>query len=248
MGGRADRGLRLAGLLVVLAAAVAGLLADEPFLRGSGDADARELVVVVHGLGRSRASMAPMARTLERAGYRVVNWGYSARDGGVPEIGAALAARARREARSAPRVHFVAHSLGNVLVRWTLAHDPPPRPGRVVMLAPPNRGSASADRWTPWLGWFLRPLPDLRTDSASAVRRLPAEALVEVGVIAGRYDAKVSVEETRLPGARAHAVVPAAHTWIMNRADVRRMTVRFLRTGRFGSRATDAPPPFRTGD
>ncbi|MDP9348284.1 MAG: hypothetical protein M3P24_03955, partial [Gemmatimonadota bacterium] len=131
------------------------------------------------------------------------------------------------------RVHFVGHSLGNVIVRWVLANQPPVSAGRVVMLAPPNQGSRTADRYARWLGWLLRPLPELRTDSTGIVRTLSLPPGVEVGVIAGRYDGKVRVAETHLAGQAGHRVVPSAHTFIMNRRDVRRLTLKFLREGRF---------------
>jgi hypothetical protein len=56
---------------------------------------------------------------------------------------------------------------------------------------------------------------------------------VDVGIIAGMRDAKVRVHETHLEGARDHAVVPAYHTFIMNRADVHQLICAFLRDGRF---------------
>ncbi|HEX2205143.1 MAG TPA: alpha/beta fold hydrolase [Longimicrobium sp.] len=195
--------------------------------------DDRELVVLVHGMGRTRASMWWMGQSLERRGYRVVNWGYSSYTDSVPALGEALARDVERDLGGAPRVHFVGHSLGNVIVRWMLANDAPGRVGRVVMLAPPNQGSAAADRWSPYLSRVMPPIAELRT-SGSTVRALPAApAGVEVGVIAGARDGKVSVDETRLPGARAHVVVPAAHTFIMDRPGVHRLTARFLRTGSF---------------
>ena len=92
-----------------------------------------------------------MGRSLERQGYRVVNWGYSSYTDSVPALGEALARDVERDLGGAPRVHFVGHSLGNVIVRWMLANDAPGRVGRVVMLAPPNQGSAAADRWSPYL-------------------------------------------------------------------------------------------------
>lgn len=199
--------------------------------------DDRELVVLVHGMGRTRASMWWMGRSLEARGYRVVNWGYSSYTDSVPELGAVLARDVERGLGGAPRVHFVGHSLGNVIVRWMLANDAPGRVGRVgrvVMLAPPNQGSAAADRWAPYLARVMPPIAELRTADGSTVRALPAAPEgVEVGVIAGARDGKVSVDETRLPGARAHVVVPAAHTFIMDRPDVHRLTARFLRTGSF---------------
>lgn len=193
---------------------------------------AGELVVLVHGLGRTPLSMLPLEWALEREGYRVLNWGYSSYSHSVPELGRRLAGELDARGERPERVHFVGHSLGNVVVRWVLANDPPDGVGRVVMLAPPNRGSHAADRWAPWLGWLLRPLPELRTAEGSTARTIPPAAGVAIGVIAGRHDGKVTVEETRLAAA-AHVVVPSAHTFIMARRDVRRLTLGFLREGRF---------------
>jgi triacylglycerol lipase len=194
----------------------------------------QELVVLVHGMGRTRLSMLLLERALEREGYQVMNWGYSSYSQSVSGLGRRLRTDLEARGGSPPeRVHFVAHSLGNVIVRWVLANDPPRTTGRVVMLAPPNGGSRTADRYARWLGWLLRPLPELRTDSTGITRTLDLPPGVEVGVIAGRYDGKVSVAETHLAGERAHRVVPSAHTFIMNRKDVRRLTLGFLREGRF---------------
>jgi pimeloyl-ACP methyl ester carboxylesterase len=198
----------------------------------AGEANGREVVFTIHGLGRTRVSMALLARSLERDGFRVVNWGYSSVSATVPQIGQALAEEVARQASGARRIHFVGHSLGNIIVRWMLAHAPPPRPGRVVMLAPPNQGSRAADRFAPWLGWLLRPLPELRTARDSTVRTLAEPRGVEVGVVAGTYDGKVLLDEARLAGAE-HVEVPAMHSFLMNRRDVRTLVTCFLRTGTF---------------
>ena len=102
------------------------------------------------------------------------------------------------------------------------------------MLAPPNQGSRAADRWSPYLGRIMPPIRDLRTASDALVHALPARPDIEVGVIAGARDGKVSVEESWLAGQREHIVLPCRHTLLMHRADVRELTVRFLRTGSFG--------------
>lgn len=197
-------------------------------------AEPGELVVLVHGMGRTPLSMLPLAWALEREGYQVMNWGYSSYSHTVPELGRRLADDLESRGGSHPRrVHFVGHSLGNIVIRWVLAHDPPEGAGRVVMLAPPNQGSRVADRYARWLGWLLKPLPELATREGSTARGIPLPSGVEVGVIAGRDDGKVSVAETHLAGQRAHVVVPSAHTFIMTRTDVARLTSRFLREGRF---------------
>ena len=215
--------MRRAALLFSLAlSACAGSRPAEP---------PRELVVLVHGMGRSALSMAPMEYALRRAGYRVLNVGYSSQGPGVAEIGAAIAAEvaAETDRQPAPRVHWVGHSLGTVAVRWVLANAPPDAPGRAVFLAPPNRGAASADRLARWVGWALPPIRDLRTTGGPAAElALPPGA--EVAVIAGDRDRKVSVAETCIEGAD-HAVVPSGHTFIMARPSVRRMVRAYLATG-----------------
>jgi triacylglycerol lipase len=232
---------RVVGVLMALAAGGVGVSAGQEVPRapvspsGPGVASPeRELVVLVHGLGRTPASMSLMERSLRQEGFRVLNWGYSSTCCTLAELGTRLGDALRELDGSPPdRIHFVGHSLGNLVIRWMLAHRPPSVPlGRMVMLAPPNRGSSTADRYAPYLGKLLKPLPELRTDHEATARSLPSLQM-ETAVIAGLFDGKVSVDETRIEGLAGHVVLPAAHTFVMNRADTRRLTVRFLREGRF---------------
>jgi triacylglycerol lipase len=238
----------------VLTAAIA-LLAPVAVLAGDAGLDAMlpgdaavtapavpaDVVVLVHGLGRTRISMLLLERTLERQGYSVINWGYSSTCCSISELASELADDLDElpEAREA-RIHFVGHSLGSIIVRTLLASEPPQRVGRVVMLAPPNQGSTLADRYASRFGWLLRPLPELTTDQKSISRRLPPVTDFEVGVIAGRDDGKVSIEESHLPGEADHVVVPSAHTFIMLRSDVHRLVLNFLREGRFSPESRSA--------
>jgi pimeloyl-ACP methyl ester carboxylesterase len=202
----------------------------------------RELVVLVHGMGRSPLSMVRLERDLEKAGYRTMNWGYSSYCCTIGELGARLRRDVDRERGDAKRVHFVGHSLGNILIRWVLTREERPADvGRVVMLAPPNQGSGSADRYARWLGAVLKPLPELTTDSLSTVMQLPVPENVAIGIIAAERDGKVTLAQTRLPGAARHVSVPGMHTFVMNRADVRKLVRAFLRDGEF-------PPAVRQVD
>lgn len=198
----------------------------------------KDVVVLVHGMGRTKLSMRVLGRTLLRQGYRVENWGYSSTRWTLEELGGQLAdfvEGLESEGEALGQLHFVGHSLGNILVRWVLAHRPPVAWGRVVMIAPPNQGSASADKFSGVIGWLWPPIRDLRTGEGSAVRGLPEDAGGrEVGIIAGKYDGKVSVEESRWAAAKEYVVVPAAHTYIVNRRDVRRLVLEFLREGTWG--------------
>src|SRR5919108_5353153 len=99
-------------------------------------ADTRELVVLVHGMGRTSLSMVPLQRDLRAAGYRVMSWGYSSYCCTIAELGARLRRDVDASRGAAPRIHFVGHSLGNILVRWMLTGETQPTGvGRGVMLA-----------------------------------------------------------------------------------------------------------------
>ena len=205
--------------------------------------DRRELVFLVHGLGRTPVSMLLLARRLERHGYRTASFGYWSTTGTVRGLSGTLARHVAAAVGDAPAVHFVGHSLGNIVIRGMLAHHRPERAGRVVMLAPPNQGSAAADRYAPWIGWLMPHIRELVTGPESTARTLRLPGDVDVGIIAGLRDGKVSVAETHLEGAREHAVVPCRHTFIMNRRDVHGLVTGFLRDGSFGLADAGAGEP-----
>ena len=205
-------------------------------------------VVLLHGMGRTWRSMSPIALACERAGFATMNVGYPStreRLSALVEIvrariaaangGPDPAGRLDPQREAGARVHFVGHSLGCIVIRSILAHHRPEHLGRIVLMTPPNRGAVMADRALPWLGWLLRPLPDLTIRGAVAAS-IPTPAGLEIGVIAGTRDRTVSLDETRLPGETDRALVPCGHSFLMRRRDVQEMTVRFLRTGRFAAR------------
>lgn len=191
-----------------------------------------DAVVLVHGLGRTTRSMAALGAALSLLGYRVVNWRYPSLTLSVESHAAALRERVEAlEATDVERVHFVTHSLGGIVTRAALAGISAKKIGRLVMLAPPNRGSRAA-RWLGRISSWPRSLVQLSDAPDSFVNSLPAPR-IEIGVIAGRHDGKVPVEMTHLEGQTDHLVVPAYHTWLMWRGDVQLQIAAFLRHGRF---------------
>jgi len=231
-------------------AAVAILLAGVLAACSTGPPNADETVVLVHGLGRTPASMLILQERLADAGFRVVNFGYPSRSEPLEALTDSLrSAVAECCLGDDGRVHFVTHSMGGVLVRLLLAQRSEPFTGRVVMLSPPNQGSEIVDEFSdsPLLRALLGPAGvRLGTDSTGIAAELPPvnfslgiitgdRSINPIGswLIPGPDDGKVAVENARVEGAEDFLVVPATHTFIMNRADVAEQVVHFLRAGSF---------------
>ncbi len=215
--------------------------------------DGGECVVLLHGLARTCSSMQTMEKALQQAGYQTVNLDYSSRIKSLKDIAAQDFVRGVRlcNQSGATKIHFVTHSLGGIIVRLGLRTEKPENLGRVVMLAPPNKGSFVTDRMQHWwlYKWLNGPAgQELSTAADSLPNRLgPVD--YPVGVIAGtrhaffdawfasltseENDGKVSVDSTRVEGMVDFLVVPETHPFIMNSDRVIKETIHFLRQGRF---------------
>ncbi len=211
-----------------------------------------EVVVLLHGLGRTDRSMQPLESHLEEAGYRVHNLRYPSRQLGPEALVERLHQQLEACCADSERVHFVTHSLGGIMVRAYAAKHSSERLGRVVMLAPPNQGSAYVDAMEEW-DVFIRAVgptgTQLGTVEDSLPNRLPEPDFV-FGVIAGTKnripvsrwviaqpsDGTVSVTSTHLEGMADFITVDTTHTFMPYSPEVAWETLVFLRTGKFGHR------------
>lgn len=224
---------------------------------GAAPAAAGETVVLLHGLNRTPRAMARLEEALREEGYVVINAGYPSCSAEIATLSSNLFASLGPRLAPAVRVHFVAHSIGGILLRHHLQTQALPNLGRVVMLGPPNGGSEVVDRLggLAVFGWINGPAGrQLGTGAGSVPNRLAPPAF-ELGVIAGRRsvnpllslliagrdDGKVAVARTRVAGMSDFVCLPVTHTFMAGNSQVIRQTCHFLRTGRFQNQPEAAP-------
>jgi pimeloyl-ACP methyl ester carboxylesterase len=176
----------------------------------------------------------PLRRALERQGFRAVNWHYRSLWGSIETHASRLAVKAKEleEDAGVERLHFVGHSMGAIVVRRALAMTRPRNLGRVVLLAPPNRGARLADLALRLFGRRLVAATELCSHPDSYVNRLAPAADLDCGVIAASWDHAVSLASTHLPGQRDHLVLRGLHTLPLHRLAPAQVG-HFLREGRF---------------
>lgn len=209
-----------------------------------------DIVILLHGLGRTSRSMWPLERALGAHGYRVVNVNYPSTRTAIDHLVTHLRDEIARCCDDPTlKLHFVTHSLGGILARAYLKQFPLTHVGRVVMLSPPNQGSELVDilRSAWWFRMMTGPAgQQLGTEPISVPNSLGPVSF-ELGIITGSAtlnpvssimipgldDGTVAVDRARVEGMRDFLVVPYGHTFIMMREVVIEQVLHFLGTGHF---------------
>lgn len=238
-----------AGLLLLCGAVAAA--AGDPEQPSAGS------VVLLHGWARSPSAMRMFESGLAERGYAVCNVGYPSIDLPMEEIVVHVAdAIESCETDPARPLHFVTHSMGGIVLRALLDGERrPANLGRVVMLAPPNRGTPVVDslREAGILGVAGPSAARLGTDAESLPRSLPPvdfelgvlignESWNPVGswIIPGEDDGMVAVDHARVEGMKDFRVVAASHTGILYSEAVLEEAAHFLAHGAFSEAASGA--------
>lgn len=208
-------------------------------------------VFLIHGMGRTPASMAWLALRLRWAGHQTRLFGYSVTLESLDQIAERFLAHVCQtleqdraeagESETDPIPYaVVGHSLGNIITRMNLGQLPAGLQ-RFVMLAPPNNSPALARE--------LQDNPVYQALTSDTGQRLCDEDFFEsleipampTLILAGTKgpsgvwhplgyranDAVVAVDETRLGNIEV-IEVPGVHSFLMNRGDVFEHVQRFL--------------------
>ncbi|MEM9062380.1 MAG: alpha/beta fold hydrolase [Pseudomonadota bacterium] len=193
-------------------------------------------VVMLHGLGRTSASMKPLAMRLRRHGFDASTLDYPSTRydlaGSLDLVRSDLIARLGQT-----EIALVGHSMGGIIARSLCVEDHGLNIRRVIQIGAPNLGSPLADR----LGslWPVRracgpAVADIRPRAGpiQVDDRIAAIAGVggfgEYGGLAGPHDGAVSARSA-WAGAARRAHVAQIHTLLPLSLGVAHHTAHFLR-------------------
>jgi len=203
-----------------------------------------EAVILVHGLFMTGWDMTVLRRRLLRIGFTTHQFSYPSTR--FEPLRNAQDLKNFTDRIDAPVIHFVAHSLGGLVVRHFFHESPPRRPGRIVTLATPHQGSRAAAKLA------------LTACGRAVLRKSLEQGLLgdlpawngqrEIGAVAGSAsiglgrlfadiakpnDGTVAVSEALLPNATDNVVLPVAHFGMLLSHRVAKEVGFFLRHGRF---------------
>ena len=211
----------------------------------------KHVVVLVHGLMRTRGSMKPLeAKLMEGACDEVLRFSYASTRASIADHAQALR-DVLEEMPDNTQFSFVGHSMGNIVVRHMLGDlqkdDPTGLLSRfrsMVMLGPPNQGAAIARRLAP-TGLFgmvtgkgaleLGPQWE-ELEQRLAIPSFPFVIVagdlshnpIQNPLVDGSSDLIVSVDEAKLAGAECMETVPVVHSFLMNDEKVQDLTAEFI--------------------
>lgn len=198
-----------------------------------------EVVIILHGLNRTSASMRRLARFVKEAGFAPVLVDYPSSKETIENLTDGIFA----DLPTIGKLHFVGHSLGGVLAVRLAKMLPAARRGRIVQIGAPNFGSEIAARAAVF-GSIIGPalaelVPHSGEDTAgldigaiAGTAAIPAYGLITG--IEGENDGKVSVISAWGNAVENKRIAfPVAHVIMMQDRRVIEATVNFLKTGAF---------------
>ncbi|WP_252730462.1 alpha/beta fold hydrolase [Colwellia sp. E2M01] len=210
-----------------------------------------ELVVLAHGLGRSDWAMWRFAQRLENANYKVCRLDYATIGESVDTVLTQTTAQIDSCILHAPKVHFVGHSLGGLVIRAYLQQNihkfSNASLGEVVLIGTPNHGSELTDHLNDsWLMAIGGGISRALVTGSNGLGNQLEELDINLGIIAGTKpsnltseyfigpnDGLVSVESTKLKSMSDFIAIEVGHSQMRYNLEVAEQTIYFLQRGAF---------------
>lgn len=198
---------------------------------------ANDTVVGVHGFMLARWTMIPVEKALRCTGLDVCLWNYPSRKYFIQEHACHLNEQLCWIAAHKPGqpIHFIAHSIGGLIVRAALNLPNCPqeaRIGKIVLLAPPNKGSELARYFRnagfvqtligAKSGWQLVNYTENEIDNCLGCFPDSVEVLVLAGIkgthlfFEGPNDGFIALQETYLNTPHTHCILQMNHSQLLS--------------------------------
>jgi pimeloyl-ACP methyl ester carboxylesterase len=206
-------------------------------------------VVLAHGLWMPGLVMSPLAAGIARAGFRTHVFDYASRKRPLEAHAERLLRFVEDRVARAP-AHFVAHSLGGLVVLEALRRAPLLEVASVLLLGAPVNGCVAGRRlarygWGRWMLGATEPLwmegrvgPWERAAPLAVIAgSRPIGLARALGRLPGVNDGVVTLEEATLAGMSAQLVMPVGHSEMLFSGRVAHQAIAFLRDGKFDAAA-----------
>lgn len=210
-----------------------------------------EVVIVLHGIGKTNRITYLLSKRIANAGFDVYNITYPSTKFTIPELADFLNNKIHELGINKKKhVNIVGHSMGGLITRVYINKYKPTNIHRVVMVGTPNHGSELADRLKDWtiykIKFGTKSGRQLGTDLEGLADEL-GNVNYDLGIIAGKTkinpifsfmlpgddDGIVSVESTKLDGMNEHIVMNFAHTPGIMYKSVADQVIAYLKNGKF---------------
>ncbi len=209
----------------------------------------RHLVLLLHGIFRSKDSFGDMPQRLWDAGYEASGLNYPSMQESI-HVSADRLNLLLDRLQETDRVSFVTHSMGSIVLRAALAKPSAWRDRvalhRIVLIAPPSKGSAVANLLAdfPPYQWLTGDAgQELTTEATAELPGLDAPFGIIAGgrgdgegfnpIIAGDDDGTLAVTETDLQGSLDFLLVDSLHSFVHTDAKTIEAVLTFLANGCF---------------
>ena len=201
----------------------------------------KEVIILVHGLWMKGPEMLYLRYKFWRQGYRVYQFHYASLVKTPAENATKLYQFVSKI--DAPAIHFVAHSLGGIVLSHLFQNDEFDKAGKVAMIATPIRGSAAAvylskkkyfrsllgKSITKGLlgdgpGWNYK----RKTCVVAGTRSIGVGRLFAGEVMQEPNDGTVNLHETRLEQADESHEIPCSHFLLLISDKTVKVILKFL--------------------
>ncbi len=211
---------------------------------------ASSAVILLHGIQGTSKDMSNITDTLHARGYKTFNLNYPSTSYRIEELSDNfLGPQFLDIATRNDTIHFVAHSMGAIIIRYFLQRHPDFLAGKIVMIGPPNNGSELTEafhdlkfyqkRYGPagaQIGLEMETelkLPHTLPPNTGIIAGTRTMFFVFSWILPGEDDGKVTHKNMKLDGYSDFITVPYHHDQITYKKKVCNLVHKFIKTGKF---------------